>query len=231
MNILIFCIILKYSTEQLMSPFYGDIDLKTYLHAIKHSKRNILIVINDLHTDNNRTIIYNQQSSSNSSMTKYLHSEGIPHRLFSSLTPTQLKSQLPVFSFSSKPNVIMLFDFPASNLNQSNMSLLLESLQKIHLDCRHCLPLIAIVDLPVSIIVELVDRFKLLRNNFQAVILSKKSNLVVHVNPVLFGCLQERRIFVPRKKDDFPKLKTSFRECNLHNATLNVSISHVSKSL
>lgn len=218
----------KPSIEQLMKPFYGDINLQMYLLGVKTSKRNTLIVVNDLQIDNQTTI---SQSSSNSLMSKYLQIEGIPHRFFSLLTTPQLKSQLPSFAFSSMPNVIILFDFSfSSNFNQEQMNLLLDSLQQIYFFCRNCLPVIAIVDLPLDVIGQLVNNFKMIRKSFQAVIVSKKSDSsVVHVNPVFYGCRQEQRVFMPRKNsNDFAKLKTSFRECNLHNATLNVSISHVS---
>lgn len=230
MNILIVCMLIKYSNEQLMKPFYGDINLQVYLLDIKTSKRSTLIVVNDLQIDNQTTI---SKSSSNSLMSKYLHTEGIPHRLFSSLTISQLKSQLPTFAFSSMPNVIILFDASTINFNQQQMNLLLDSLQQIYFFCRKCLPVIAIVDLPLDVISQMVGNFKLLRKSFRAVIVSKKSNSsVVHVNPVLYGCQQELRVFTPRKNtDDFAKLKACFQECNLHNTTLNVSISHVSNAL
>lgn len=227
MNILIVCMLIKSSSEHLMKPFYGDINLQVYLRDIKMSKRNKLFVVNDLQIGNQTTT---SQPFSNSLMSKYLQSEGIPHRLFSSITSTQLKSQLPSSIFSSRPNIIILFDFSSSNFNQEQMNLLLDSLQQIYFFCRKCFPVIALVDLPLDVIAQMVNSFKFLHRSFRSVFVSKKSDSsVVHVNPVLFGCLQKQRIFMPRKKTaDFAKLKASFRECNLHNTTLNVSISHVS---
>lgn len=103
-------------------------------------------------------------------------------------------------------------------------------ISKLQQSCHHCLPHIIQFNTKLSVLHQWTKNiFSSLDDHFRASIFSYVDSRVLHIRPIIFGCVQHDGIFVPKSENDFTKLKTSFRQCNLQKANLNVSVNHVSQ--
>ena len=104
---------------------------------------------------------------------------------------------------------------------------------RFNIYCLDCFPYLGLFQVPLSKLQQLTESgFKSqLAHKFQATFVSVNRQLlssqVLHVRPILDGCFFYSAIFVPKKKEDFDRLKEPYQRCDLNNVLLNVSMREV----
>lgn len=125
--------------------------------------------------------------------------------------------------------LLFLFDFTNSSLSKESFVSMLTLLDNFYHLCSNCLPLLSTFDLTVHQLTQFSESvLPALKRDFRIVLISNsKTDLltrktVVHLNPLLYGCKLEQRIFVPQLTEHFDQLKMSVEQCNLKSSFINV---------
>lgn len=214
--------------------FYGDLPLKTHLTQFCSSKDNLVLLLDNPLLPNDATPLTKPQKLSNKMLIihlssincKYLHIQNasFSDTIYSLSQKRQLKYKLP--------KTQLIIDFRHRKGAPKHLENIYKNLQFLYRKCLSFAPFILLFNEPIDKLGKQTNRFvKELNNNFQLVILSDElstdSWTVLHLNPIMNGCLQFPGIFAPKNDDDFGKLKISFKNCDLAGSVINVSVNEV----
>ncbi|KAI2797496.1 hypothetical protein BLOT_013053 [Blomia tropicalis] len=109
-------------------------------------------------------------------------------------------------------------------LNIENFNLTIQTIAKFYLKCEVCLPPIVLFDLSHTTLFKWSKTIvKRLPARFQSIFFSKNQQSIF-VRPIINGCHWINGLFQPRSKDDFAKLRASYKSCNFNQKYLNTSV-------
>ncbi len=144
--------------------------------------------------------------------------------------------------FQNKNNLQFIFNYVAYfKLTKLEFTVLLDDMatMQAQMCLKNCKPFICIFSHNnyTNLKLWINDQLIILLKHLKTILIfvkmsSNKKHLenkifkVVHINPILNGCVR-KQFFIPKTKRDFNRLKTPFLKCNFNNMTLNVSVNHV----
>lgn len=226
-----------------METFIGDDSLSVYIArslcangVVDRQFQTGVVLVNRLILNSTTTTL----KSNLLSKTLASNCDSVVINLSQQLTTKKLLEHCRSITFRRYNHLQMIFDL--GRVGYSVFSQLIFSLSEVYQQCANCGPFILLFEdkNETSGSVTTFARWisGLLRNapklfqGFRAVISSsstaEKSD-ILHLNPVLDGCLEYSGIFLPKSVADFRRLKA--KRCNLHSSVLSVSISRVGKLL
>ena len=148
-------------------------------------------------------------------------------------TTENLLQLLETDSFYYLKSILLIFDFSDFDFKSQKPSFIqkiVKTLNEIHWNCNRCRPLVAILNnlhLSTNLIKQIEEslkRSKIIKFNFRSTFIFQE-NRVVHLRPILYGCLISKSLFIPRSESDFQQLRQ--RTCLLNQTYLNVSVNHM----
>lgn len=220
MNVIfIFLIFNFYTLTTQTMIFYGDVSVKT--HLLKLCSKNLLnrpnLVIVETKPHLTKLLLRTMNCKHFYYLKNFISSSALQNILNHLYKKTQNSNKFQ-FIFNLNWNIVDFGQFSSTML----------ALSKLQLSCHHCLPHIIQFDTKLPVLLQWTKKIlPSLDAHFYASIFSFVDARVLHIRPTIFGCIQHDGIFVPKSDNDFIKLKTSYRYCNLQNANLNVSVNHV----
>ena len=223
-----------------METFIGDSSLNGYI-------ANSLCAVSNSNNQNFQTgIVLVNRFVLNSSSTKLKSNllsktlisncDSVVINLSQQLTSTKLLEHCQSTTFRRYSALQMIFDL--GNLRSySVFSQVMFALSEVYQQCLNCQPLILLFEDSekggtststfARWISGLLRKVPELFRGFRAVLTSSATSEkdVLHLNPILDGCLEYSGVFLPRSVADFARL--SAKRCNLYSGVLGVSISRV----
>lgn len=159
------------------------------------------------------------------------------NQFFTQITSTKLLEHCQSSTFRRFTYLQLIFDLGSTFSTIKIFTQIMTALSEVYHACFNCLPFLLILSRGQrSIFLPTLAKWTtgLLGGNlanqlkgFRLVIVSsstQKEN-VLHLNPILDGCLEYSGVYLPKTPADFARLKA--KKCNLNNSTLSVSISRV----
>ncbi|KAJ6221786.1 hypothetical protein RDWZM_000331 [Blomia tropicalis] len=133
--------------------------------------------------------------------------------------------------FNNDPNIRykhiqLIIDLTLSKfiLNFENFNLIIQTITKFYLKCKFCLPPIVLFDLSHTILFKWTKTIVYqLPVRFQSIFLTNKQQSIF-VRPIINGCQCINDLFQPQSKDDFSKLRTTYKNCNFNQTYLSTSV-------
>ncbi len=221
-----------------METFIGDSSLSAYIAnslCVNSNKQNFqtgIVLVNRFVLNSSTTLKSNLLSK-----TLISSCDSVVINLSQQLTSSRLLEHCQSTTFRRYSALQMIFDL-GSLQSYSVFSQVMFALSEVYQQCLNCQPLILLFEGSekggtststfARWISGLLRKVPELFRGFRAVITSSATSErdVLHLNPILDGCLEYSGVFLPRSVADFARL--SAKRCNLYSGVLGVSISRVS---
>lgn len=235
------------------SLYYGDQSINQYLTQFCASTNadHLLVIsqpkLNHHQTKTNNKSDYKMPISQKNNQNKILKhfQANCRHEKYDYIKNAKLSetlfqlSLLPTIKYKL-PRLQILINFEAITTAQATHSaksfhLLLSSLNFLYKKCLACLPFILLFSssqISSNDLADLTNRvYKQLNSNFKLILVfssagNQQSTPVIHLNPIVDGCLQLQGVFAPKSELDFARLKVHYSQCNLHNLVVNVTVNN-----
>lgn len=220
-----------------METFIGDSSLSAYIAnslCVNSNKQNFqtgIVLVNRFVLNSSTTLKSNLLSK-----TLISSCDSVVINLSQQLTSSRLLEHCQSTTFRRYSALQMIFDL-GSLQSYSVFSQVMFALSEVYQQCLNCRPLILLFEDSerggtststfARWISGLLRKVPELFRGFRAVITSSATSErdVLHLNPILDGCLEYSGVFLPRSVADFARLNA--KRCNLYSGVLGVSISRV----
>lgn len=164
-------------------------------------------------------------------------------QIFSPITFTRVLELCQSTSFRRFTYLQLIFDLGSGSFSAFRaFNQLMVGLSEVYHGCLNCLPFILLLGEGQRSTSTLLPTFSKWTTNllggtfsakfrgFRLVLVSSRSvthqkETVLHLNPILDGCLEFSGVYLPKNAAHFARLKA--QKCNLNGSTLSVSISRV----
>ena len=207
--------------------YYGDVDFWTYLDQLCVKLKSIpypktvLVLIEAFQNS-----FENKQNQSRNFLFDKLIDFNCPFEL--------LQDAYLVHNGKFRLNDVVIFvDLTfVSVVNEIHFKQYLSSLNQFYLQCLHCSMVTSVFNVSTSRLYDLSKQMMPnVNKDFRSVLVSTTTNRtkgsVVHIRPIIHGCLLYQGVLVPKTQNQFDQLKTPYEMCNLNSSTMNVAINHV----
>lgn len=206
----------------LIAPFHGNLPLSTYLHSFCAASTSLdrLIYIEKLLIGDH----HNEGAISEVNTTIF----PVPrcsYRHYANITVAKLVSFIDLQSTLVRYYVVL--NQSAFHYSKFQFTILLLALSQLYLSkCSSCAaPFVLLVNQNASLLFDWLSvAIHSLPDNFRLTIWFARTSSVIHLRPVLFGCLTYPNVYWPRSNEDFARMNIPFAQCNLNGTSLNVSV-------
>lgn len=208
--------------------YYGDVEFFDYLQLVCDNlvplKTSIVLVeiLNQIETENKTSTLFDKLNSIQCDF-QYNSSSNIEVFQFKTIK-----------NILKKPaNVLVLFDFTGiDRLNEKAFANFIVDMSGLYGICANCLPFVAWFDKPISDLNQWSSQhFAKFHKIFRSTLVSKKEsapNAVVHIRPLVQGCLILNKTFVPSTRQHFQMMKLDFHSCDFNSTNIRIAINKVS---
>lgn len=216
------------STE--FNRFYGDQNIESYLTNMcrNFETKKLYIVLVDNH---NHSIDIDNNNSEFLNLRNFFINKNCPYDYFDSLELAQsIIISEPKYRYRNVLILINSFQLSPTQIHL-NIRELFELSQNLYLNCANCVPIIFLFHYDIhSLYNWLSEAILWLNQRFSCTIVSRfaDSEKVLHLRPVIKGCLELNEIYWPKSQQDFDQLRISPLQCDLNQTIINIVINDVS---